>query len=118
MYRSILGDRLYHRHDVPTTDTENTTLYSLIKRTTNVTDIPLSVFMVPDIMVRAVTATVERKDPRFRNIYMSSVIRLNVSRDHRRSPSPTPILEVAQSLGGKRESKIRGALGFRPDRVL
>ena len=53
LYRSIVGDRLFHKHSVPTTDAENQTLRGLIKRTLNVTDLPLSVFTTPEITVRS-----------------------------------------------------------------
>ncbi|CAM9989871.1 unnamed protein product, partial [Ascophyllum nodosum] len=51
LYRSIVGDRLFHKHSVPTTDAENQTLRGLIERTLNVTDLPLSVFTTPEITV-------------------------------------------------------------------
>ena len=53
LYRSIVGDRLFHKHSVPTTDAENQTLRGLIERTLNVTDLPLSVFTTPEITVRS-----------------------------------------------------------------
>ncbi|CAM9989530.1 unnamed protein product [Ascophyllum nodosum] len=51
LYRSIVGDRLFHQHYVPTTDVENLTLRDLIEHTLNVTDLPLSVFTTPEITV-------------------------------------------------------------------
>ena len=53
LYRSLVGDRLFHEHYVPTTDVENLTLRYLIEHTLNVTDLPLSVFTTPEITVRS-----------------------------------------------------------------
>ena len=53
LYRSFVGDRLFHKHYVPTTDVENLTLRDLIEHTLNVTDLPLSVFTTPEITVRS-----------------------------------------------------------------
>lgn len=49
--RLILGDRFWHNHAEPIEDVENTTLHDVIWRTLNVTDLPLSVFMTPEISV-------------------------------------------------------------------
>lgn len=51
LYRSFVGDRLYHSHDVLTTDAENTTLNEVIERNLGMLDLPLSVFTIPDIEV-------------------------------------------------------------------
>lgn len=54
LYRAIVGDRLFYRYDVAITSVENQTIHDLIERNSNITDLPHSVFMAPDITVSAV----------------------------------------------------------------
>lgn len=51
IYRAIVGDRLYHNHFQPIEDVELAVLSAVIERTVNVTDLPLAVFVAPDISV-------------------------------------------------------------------
>lgn len=51
LYRTILGDRLWHRHSNPIEDIENTTLYDIMVRTVGLTDLPFSVFAPPEVSV-------------------------------------------------------------------
>lgn len=51
MYRTIIGDGLYHNHSEPIEDVELTTLSVLIERAINVTDLPTASFVAPEISV-------------------------------------------------------------------
>lgn len=54
LYRAFVGDRLFYWYDVATTGVENQTIHDLIERNSNITDLPQSVFMTPDITVSTV----------------------------------------------------------------
>lgn len=51
LYRLLMGDRLWHNHAEPIEDVESTTLYAVLGRTVNVTDVPSSVFTTPEFTV-------------------------------------------------------------------
>lgn len=53
LFRTIAGDRLFHLHSRVMETVSNTTLSDVINRTLHVTDLPMSVFVVPSVTVCA-----------------------------------------------------------------
>lgn len=62
LYRTITGDRLYHNHSEEIEDVALAVLSGVINRTAGVTDLPLSVFDVPDISVCSGTCYVTESE--------------------------------------------------------